>query len=121
MSNTKNDAAWEQLFKIHDILSAIDKNGSFEISAAQINQLREARLMTKFDHKANLPRIFADNNLSILPITRGSYIISHFDTYKNFAAILSWQAPFMIYGKVTDEFDVEVVEVERVERISNYI
>jgi hypothetical protein len=46
MSNTKNDAAWEQLFKIHDILSAIDKKGSFEISAAQINQLREARLMT---------------------------------------------------------------------------
>ncbi len=43
------------------------------------------------------------------------------DAYKNFAAILSWQAPFLIYGKVTEEFDVEVVEVERVERISNYI
>ncbi|HEX2955598.1 MAG TPA: DNA polymerase III subunit alpha [Chitinispirillaceae bacterium] len=40
------------------------------------------------------------------------------ETYKNFAAHLSWQAPFMIYGKVTEEFDVEVIEVERVERIS---
>lgn len=43
------------------------------------------------------------------------------EPYKNFAAILSWQAPFMIYGKVTEEFDVEVVEVDRVERLSNYI
>jgi DNA polymerase-3 subunit alpha/error-prone DNA polymerase len=43
------------------------------------------------------------------------------ETYKNFAAILSWQAPFMLYGKVTEEFDVEVMEVDRVERISNYI
>jgi error-prone DNA polymerase len=39
------------------------------------------------------------------------------DTYRNFAAILSWQAPFMIYGKVTEEFDVEVIEVDKIERI----
>ncbi|MBN1603460.1 MAG: DNA polymerase III subunit alpha [Chitinispirillaceae bacterium] len=39
------------------------------------------------------------------------------DIYRNFASILSWQAPFMIYGKVTEEFDVEVVEVDRIERI----
>jgi DNA polymerase-3 subunit alpha/error-prone DNA polymerase len=43
------------------------------------------------------------------------------EAYKSFAAILSWQAPFMIYGKVTEEFDVEVVEVDKVERLSNYI
>jgi DNA polymerase-3 subunit alpha/error-prone DNA polymerase len=39
------------------------------------------------------------------------------DTYRNFAAVLSWQAPFMIYGKVTEEFDVEVIEVDKIERI----
>lgn len=39
------------------------------------------------------------------------------DTYRSFASVLSWQAPFMIYGKVTEEFDVEVVEVDRIERI----
>lgn len=87
MSNTKNDTAWEQLFKEYEILSAIQHQGSFEISAAQINRIREARLMTKFDHKANLPKIFLDNDLSILPITRGSYVISQFDTYKNFEEI----------------------------------
>ena len=40
--------------------------------------------MTKFDHKVNLPAIFAANNLSILPITRGDYIISSFSAYKEF-------------------------------------
>ncbi len=40
--------------------------------------------MTKFDHKVNLPTIFAANNLSILPITRGDYVISSFSAYKEF-------------------------------------
>lgn len=40
--------------------------------------------MTKFDHKLNLPEIFVKNNLSILPITRGSYLIAPFDAYHNF-------------------------------------
>jgi hypothetical protein len=39
--------------------------------------------MAKFDHKKNLPKIFSDNGLSILPVTRGSYIISGFDAYKS--------------------------------------
>ena len=40
--------------------------------------------MTKFDHKVNLPVIFSENSLSILPITRGEYIISSFSAYKEF-------------------------------------
>ena len=40
--------------------------------------------MTKFDHKINLPAIFQNNGLSILPITRGEYIISSFSAYESF-------------------------------------
>ena len=40
--------------------------------------------MTKFDHKINLPTIFADNRLAILPISRGDYVISSFSAYKEF-------------------------------------
>lgn len=40
--------------------------------------------MTKFDHKVNLPKIFAANNLAILPVTRGDYIISQFCAYQDF-------------------------------------
>jgi hypothetical protein len=31
-----------------------------------------------------LPELFDKNDLSILPISRGSYVISHFEAYKNF-------------------------------------
>lgn len=37
--------------------------------------------MAKFDHTINLPKIFADNQLAILPITRGDYVIFHLDAY----------------------------------------
>lgn len=79
-----NDTAWENLFAKYNILDEINQNGKFIISARQIKKFREPRLMTKFDHKVNLPVIFSENNLSILPITRGEYIISSFSAYKEF-------------------------------------
>ena len=45
--------------------------------------------MTKFDHRVNLPAVFRENDLSILPITRGSYAISSFKAYKEFEELSS--------------------------------
>jgi len=84
-----NDLAWEELFSKYDILNQIDVKGQYEISATQIKEFREPRLMAKFDHKINLPQIFAHNRLAILPITRGDYIISHFDAYHKFEEDIS--------------------------------
>lgn len=87
MSNSPkslNDIAWEQLFSKYDILNKIAANGQFQISATQIKEFREPRLMAKFDHTINLPKIFANNKLAILPITRGEYVISHFEAYHKF-------------------------------------
>lgn len=84
MSKTLNDQAWEQLFERHDILKHIERTGQFQISARQMKEVREPRLMAKFDHTVNLPQIFSDHGLSILPITRGDYVISHFDAYHKF-------------------------------------
>jgi len=81
---TKNDAAWEHLFDQYRILEQIEQRGFYEISSQVINRLREARLMTKFDNKSQLPRSFATNNLSILPITRGSYLIAEFESFLDF-------------------------------------
>ncbi len=83
-SKSLNDIAWEKLFDKYDILHQIDIQGAFQISATQIKEFREPRLMAKFDHTVNLPQIFVDNKLAILPITRGDYIISHFDAYHKF-------------------------------------
>lgn len=84
---TQNDVAWEQLFLKHDILNQIDMHGQFIISASQIKEYREPRLMAKFDHNINLPHIFSDNNLAILPISRGDYAISNFQAYQPFETL----------------------------------
>lgn len=99
---TKNDRAWERLFEKYRIAQQVERNGLFEITANQINEFREARLMTKFDHKSNLPSLFVENNLSILPITRGSYVISNFEAYHNFenpsTEIIRANAPDFIHS-----------------------
>lgn len=79
-----NDTAWENLFEKYRILDEIRQKGYFLISAGQIREFREPRLMTKFDHKVNLPAAFSQNGLSILPVTRGDYVISSFSAYKEF-------------------------------------
>ena len=81
---TTNKEAWQILFDKYNILKEVDKNGYFKITAKQINEFREARLMTKFDNSASLPELFKDNNLTILPITSNSYMIARFQTYKKF-------------------------------------
>ena len=78
---SKNDDAWENLFMKYDILKHIDKNGQFRITSEQIKEFREPRLMTKFDHRINLPALFSKHDLAILPVTRGDYVIAHFDAY----------------------------------------
>lgn len=83
--NNLNDIAWGRLFDKYNILDHInDADGEFFISAAQIKEFREPRLMTKFDCTASLPALFTNNQLAILPITRGDYVISHFDAYHKF-------------------------------------
>ncbi|MDR1562203.1 MAG: transcriptional regulator [Dysgonamonadaceae bacterium] len=84
MSKSKNDIAWEQIFEKHRILDKIESKGSASISSVDINKYREARLMTKFDHRSQLPKLFIDNNLSILPTSRGTYEIGTFETFCDF-------------------------------------
>ena len=78
MSKTKKkrkiDITWTKLNDKHHILDAIKDKGYFIISAKQIGEFQEARLAVKFDHSDARPDLFEENNLSILPITRG---ISH--------------------------------------------
>jgi hypothetical protein len=84
MSDTKNDIAWKKLFEKHKIIEKINDNNKFFINSTQINEFREARLMTKFDHKSQLPKLFVENDLSILPTSRGGYVIGKIDTFHNF-------------------------------------
>ena len=81
---TTNKEAWKLIFDKYDILNKVNNDGYFKITSKEINEYREARLMTKFDNSANLPELFKENNLAILPITSNSYMIAKFQTYEKF-------------------------------------
>jgi hypothetical protein len=87
--NRKIDVTWSQLNKKHNIIDTIKEKGYFIISAKQIGEFQEARLAVKFDNSDARPELFVKNNLSILPITRGDYYISHINAYHNFESATS--------------------------------
>lgn len=76
------DKKWEEIFEDKNVLEKIERNEEFIITSTEIKDYYEARLVTKFDSWKSLPYIFQKNKLNILPIERGTYIISHFDAYK---------------------------------------
>lgn len=84
MSDTKNDKAWEMLFEEYNLQKKIEAEGEFVITSEIINCFRQSRLMTKFDSRKDLPKIFKELGLSILPISRGSYKIGKFNIFHDF-------------------------------------
>ncbi len=74
---------WEDIFNEYDIINKIKLDGFYKITANQIRKYKEPRLMTKFDFSRQLPDIFKNNNLGILPINNGEYIIGKYDLFKN--------------------------------------
>jgi len=81
MSPLSTEEAWKKIFSKYAVLEALEKEPHFTIASHQINEFREARLMTKFDSRAQLPAIFKKNGLAILPVTRGSYAIGRYKAY----------------------------------------
>lgn len=84
MNDSKNEIAWAQLFKKYKIDETIKQRGWYIVHAKDMNEFREARLMTKFDHRFQLPKTLSDRKLSVLPISRGSYVLSDFELFENF-------------------------------------
>lgn len=48
MAESLLNTAWEQLFEKYSILDVVREHGNFIITAKQIKEFREPRLMTKF-------------------------------------------------------------------------
>lgn len=79
--NSLANKAWLVLEKKHNILEKINNNGSFVISSKEIDTVREARLMAKFDHYSSQPEFFRSNNIQILPIKNGMYVLGRFNLF----------------------------------------
>lgn len=74
---------WEEIFTDYNILNEIKENGYFKITADQIRVYKEPRLMAKFDFSKQLPKVFKENDLGILPIRNGEYVIGKFNLFEN--------------------------------------
>jgi hypothetical protein len=84
---TKNDVSWDKIFEKYNIQEHISRDGKFIISANQIKEFREPRLMAKTDNYDSLPAIFKEHQLAILPISRSEYYISSIEVYKDIQSI----------------------------------
>ena len=90
---------WNDIFNDYDVLNKINEKGYFKITADQIRKYKEPRLMAKFDFSRQLPKVFKDNGLGILPIKNGEYIIGKFNLFET------------IKNTKYDEIDVKKVEL----------
>lgn len=78
---TANEA-WRALLERYDIVDKIDTDGIFHITAEQIKQYKEPRLMAKWDSSASLPDVFKEHKINILPESRSSYVLGDFLLYQ---------------------------------------
>lgn len=101
-----NDA-WKKILKEYDVLDKIYSKGFFNITAQQIKEFKEPRVMAKFDSSESLPSIFKKYNINILPTRRGSYILSDFELYKKLPELTE---------RVTKMKKVEIPEFETIDK-----
>ncbi|MBF1213436.1 MAG: type II restriction endonuclease [Fusobacterium periodonticum] len=80
--------AWQVLIDKYDIVTEISKNGFFKISASQIKEVKEPRLMAKWDSSKQLPSSLKNNKINILPDSRSSYILSDFLLYEELPKVV---------------------------------
>lgn len=77
--------SWDMIFSALNIGKKIKEDGYFAITTNDIKKYGgnvEPRSMTKWESSELLPKAFKDNNLNILPTSRGAYIISDFNLYE---------------------------------------
>ena len=98
--------AWNKLFEKYDILNKIQNEGAYFITADQIKEFKEPRLMAKWDSSENLPSIFKKNNINILPVSKSEYVLSDFKLYETIP---------VLGEKITEMQKVEVPEYETID------
>ena len=76
------EEGWSALLGKYNIVQEVEQNGIFHITAAQIKEYKEPRIMAKWDSSENLPSSLKNNRLNILPDSRSSYVIGDFILYQ---------------------------------------
>ena len=93
-----NNESWAKIFIDYDILSHNFDESPYELSAqniktacqnfTEVNQ-KEVRVLCKQDTRTDRPQVFIDNDLFLLPIKNGNYIIVKGEGYVDIPPITS--------------------------------
>ena len=93
-----SNKSWEKIFKDYNILSHNFKTSPFPISAEQIKKSvqnfqktneKEVRILCMQTKRDDVPEIMNDNNLFLLPVKNGEYVIVKGEGYVDIPEITS--------------------------------
>lgn len=89
MAESQTNKAWEEIFSHLELKSKILNLGYAHVSANDIKKYgnREPRLMCKFDDRESRPSLLKKNNLTILPLKNGEYVLVCCDGYKTLPSL----------------------------------
>lgn len=76
------DEAWERIFASFNLLDDIELYGEKKIAASELKKFYEPRLLAKIDHSKNLPDIFRENGIGILPLSVTEYVLGKFNVFE---------------------------------------
>lgn len=82
--NRRDDKAWNSILPDKDYLERIKNDGGFTIKSKQIKKKYgyESRLIANFTTYKDMPDIFKEKRLSVLPIERGKYLVGEFNPFE---------------------------------------
>lgn len=105
------DAAWAGIFEKYSVPRQVEQDGFVDLTADQLREFREPRLLTKMDHSHQVPKVFQEHGLNIL--TRG---ISTFriGTFEVFQDLPEWQVPSTQVENLTLPSYIETLDVTKV-------
>ena len=101
--DNKNSIAWQTICDALNIPEIVDIEGEYHIESTTMKKLsnREARHLGKIDNSSQLPEVFRKNKLNILPESRRSYVIGHFNLFEN----LDYENVKVIHAPIIRKFD----------------
>jgi len=75
------DNVWIRIFAFYDIVNRVKSKSYHDVTAEELKQFAEPRLLCKIDYRNKLPSPFKSNGLSILAIKNGLYRIAKTDPF----------------------------------------
>ncbi len=110
----KADEAWKGLIEKYKISEQIEAYGQCNVSADQMKEFREPRLMAKWDSEEVLPSALKKRQWNILPVSRKSYTVSDYQLYEKLPAFLPGKGPMeeMHFAATYESIDFQQITSE---------